>query len=282
MFSKLRFLVSALIVLVGLSFIVFGTSVAMASSANTQNISQGYIASGPIQTGMIVKLDTKDANKVTSLDMKSITKMFGVVIPATGAALTLGRSGSGQQVYVTNYGQHDVLVTNQNGPIQTGDYITISSVNGVGMKADNAEPLVLGQAAGNFNGTTNVQGTANLTTSNGQKISVAIGMVPVDIGIISNPLKQTSQGLPNILIKVTKFATNKSVSASRVYLSLLIVLAGVVVASTMVYAGVKNGIISLGRNPLAKKAIGGSLLRLILVAIIIFAISLGVAYAILL
>ena len=250
--------------------------------ANNQAVAQGYSASTSIQPGMIVSLNAKNPSQVVALSQSNIQAMLGVVISANSAAITLGQTNAHQQVFVTNYGQHDVLVSNQNGPIEVGQYITISDLVGVGMKADSSESLVLGQAAGSFNGTTNVEGTAVLKGSNGSKTTVAIGTIPVDISIAKNPLAQGPKGLPTFLKNITKFATNKNVSATRVYLSLLILLAGVILTITIIYSAVKNGIISLGRNPLAKRAIGGSLFRLIIVAVIIFAISLGVAYLVLL
>lgn len=273
------------------SFFILGTALFFIGSlmianayavANNQAVAQGYSASTSIQPGMIVSLNAKNPSQVVALSQSNIQAMLGVVISANSAAITLGQTNAHQQVFVTNYGQHDVLVSNQNGPIEVGQYITISDLAGVGMKADSSESLVLGQAAGSFNGTTNVEGTAVLKGSNGRKTTVAIGTIPVDISIAKNPLAQGPKGLPTFLKNITKFATNKNVSATRVYLSLLILLAGVILTITIIYSAVKNGIISLGRNPLAKRAIGGSLFRLIIVAVIIFAISLGVAYLVLL
>lgn len=273
------------------SFFILGTALFFIGSlmianayavANNQAVAQGYSASTSIQPGMIVSLNAKNPSQVVALSQSNIQAMLGVVISANSAAITLGQTNAHQQVFVTNYGQHDVLVSNQNGPIEVGQYITISDLAGVGMKADSSESLVLGQAAGSFNGTTNVEGTAVLKGSNGRKTTVAIGTIPVDISIAKNPLAQGPKGLPTFLKNITKFATNKNVSATRVYVSLLILLAGVILTITIIYSAVKNGIISLGRNPLAKRAIGGSLFRLIIVAVIIFAISLGVAYLVLL
>jgi hypothetical protein len=284
MLSKLRLPIRTPVLIISvLTLVLIGTLGSVsASSASTQQVSQGYIAGSAIQTGMIVRIDSNDPNKVVPLDLKNINKMFGVVVSANSSALTLAQIGNGTQVYVTNYGQHSVLVTNQDGPIAPGDYITISSVSGLGMKANSSQSIVLGQAAGSFNGVNNIQGTVNLTAGNGQKTTVAIGSIPVDISIANNPLAQGPQGLPSALSKIVKFATDKSVSASRVYLSLLILLAGIAITVTIIYSGVKNGLISLGRNPLAKRVIGGSLLRLVIAGIIIFAISLGAAYAVLL
>lgn len=264
------------------ALLIAGMAVPAFADSATQAVAQGYSSDNPLQPGMIVRLDSKDSQKVVPLDLNSIDKMLGVVVSASQATVTLGSSNASNQVFVTNYGRHNVLVSNQNGPIKVGDYITVSNLAGVGMKADGNEGLVLGQAAGAFNGTTGVVGSSSLTSSNGQKTSVNLGTVPVDISISSNPLAVGPKGLPTFLKKITRFATNKSVSALRVYLSMFIVLVGIILTITIIYSGVRSGIISLGRNPLAKKTISGSLVRVVLFGIIIFAISLGAAYAVLL
>ena len=256
------------------------TALAMATA--TQAVAQGYNSSTQIQPGMIVRLSNSNPNEVVPLDLTNIEKMLGVVVSSYDAAVTLSQNNAKYQVFVTNFGQHNVLVTNQNGPIKVGDYITVSSLSGIGMKADGNESIVLGQAAGNFNGSSNVISTTTLKIPNGQKSTVSIGLIPVDVSVANNPLAQGPRGLPSFLKNITKFATNKSVSATRVYISMVIVLAGIILTITIIYSGVKNGLISLGRNPLAKKAISGSILKISIVAIIIFAVSLGAAYVVLL
>ena len=270
--------VSLCLMMIGL----LGSYQSVAATSNSQAVAQGYLSSSPLQPGMIVRLDSNNPNHVTAVDLKNINKMLGVVVSANDAAITLGQSSGSNQAYVTNFGLQNVLVTNQNGAIKVGDYVTISDIAGIGMKADANEPTTLGQAAGNFDGIHNVESTSVLKLSNGQTINVNIGLIPVDISIANNPLSQGPKGIPRFLENITKFATNKSVSATRVYLGMLIIIAGIILSITVIYAGIRNSMISMGRNPLAKKAITSGLVRLVLGAIIIFAISLGAAYAVLL
>lgn len=265
-----------------LAAVAAGASQIVLADTGTQAIAEGYSSNTPLQLGMIVRLDKHQPTYVVPLEQNNIKAMLGVVVSASDEAITLGTNSTTQQVFVTNFGQHNVLVTNQNGPIKVGDYITISNLSGVGMKADESEPIVLGQAAGNFDGVNNVLSTSVLISGTKKKTNVSVGSIPVDISIGNNPLAQGPKGLPAFLYKITKFATNKSVSATRVYISMLIVVAGVLLSVTIIYSGVKSGIISLGRNPLAKKAISGSLVRVVLAGIMVFAISLGAAYAVLL
>ena len=267
-----------------LAFAIFALSFSTMSNgvgAVAQLVAQAYTSSSNLQPGMIVRLDTSKSGQVTALDLTHINQMLGVVISASEAALTLSQATpTAQQVYVSNFGQHSVLVTNQNGPINVGDYITISALSGLGMKADSNESLVLGQAASAFDGVHNVLSSSSLTSSTGQKTTVNIGTIPVDINIANNPIAQGAKGVPAFLNKLTKFATNKTVSASRIYLGMLCVVAGLVITITIIYSGIKNGFISIGRNPLAKRAIVVNLARVVAIAVVIFAISLGAAYAI--
>ena len=254
---------------------------ASADSA-TQAVAQGYSSSSPLQPGMIVSLDSNNSSSVTPINLNNIKAMLGVVVSYNQASITLGNQNANNQVFVTNYGQHEVLVSNQNGPIVVGDYITISNIAGVGMKADGNESIVLGQAAGAFNGVNNVEGSTSIKNSNGKNVTVNMGLVPVDISIANNPLSAGPQGLPTVLNNVTKFATNKSVSAIRVYVALFVTVIGLIMALTIIYSAIKNGIIAMGRNPLARKSIIGSMVRVVAVGVIVFTISLGVSYAILL
>ena len=271
---NLAFIGSALILLM---VAAFGRQ-AMAAQAL---VAQGYGTDGVIQNGMIVRLDPTNSSKVMTMDLSHMNKMLGVIVSGNESALTIGQSTSGQEVYVSNTGQHDVLVSSQNGSISIGDYITISSLAGIGMKADPNEAEVLGQAAGNFNANSNSLSNVQLNIGSGQKQTVSIGLIPVTINIEKNPLfNQGSHGIPSILSNITKYATNKSVSATRVYLGMLCVLAGMVVTITLIYSAIKSSFISIGRNPLAKKAIMLNLIRVLIISILIFGISLGAAYLI--
>ncbi len=257
---------------------IFGGSKVFASQQ--QLVAQGYSTNSLLQPGMIVMLDNKNPNMVTVLDLKNVNRMLGVVVPASESSLTISQQSNSDEVFVSNTGQQNVLVSNQNGPINVGDYITVSAISGIGMKADANEGVVLGQAAGKFDGTNNVISSTSLKNSAGKAQAVSIGSIPVDIHIASNPLNQGAKGVPVFLSRITKFATNKSVSATRIYLGMLCVLAGLVVTITLVYSAIKNGFISLGRNPLAKRSIAINLIRILVIALVIFAVSLGGAYLI--
>ena len=67
----------------------------------------------------------------------------------------------------------------------------------------------------------------------------------------------------------------------RIYLSIAITGLSIIVAITVLYSGVRNSIISIGRNPLSKKSIFRGLLEIILTAFLILIIGLFAVYLLL-
>lgn len=252
------------------------------SGSTTQAVTQGYGTDTPLQNGMIVKLQDKVATKVEPLTQATAPKMDGVVVAANDAAVTLSNNGNAGQVFVAKFGHFDVLVSNQNGPIKTGDYITISALAGVGMKVDTVQPTVLGRATANFDGTGNVAGTATIKDSTGKDVKLSLGRIPVDISVSFNPLQQSAdKNLPGFLKNISSSIAQKPVSTARVYLGLVVLVVSAFVAGGMLYSGVRGGLIAIGRNPLAKKQIIGGIIRVILSGLIVFIMGLFGVYLLL-
>jgi hypothetical protein len=94
----------------------------------------------------------------------------------------------------------------------------------------------------------------------------------VDISVAHNPLYhviQNTNGVPSFLSGVVKIVTNKPVGAIRIYASLVVFLVSIIIAGSVLYAGVRTGMIAVGRNPLAKASIMRGLLQVVLIALII-------------
>jgi len=252
------------------------------SGATTQSVTQGYAADPSVQKGMIVMLDDKNSSKVDALTSDKVEQMLGVAVAANDATVTLSDESNTGQVFVASFGRYDVLVSNQNGPIKAGDYITISALAGVGMKVDTTQPVVLGRAAAAFTGSGNVDGSAKLKASDGSTVPVSIGRIPVDISISHNPLQQSvAKGVPGFLQKAAEQVAGKQVAASRIYLGMVVLMAATIVTIGVLYSGIRGGLISIGRNPLAKKSIFGGIARVVLSGLIIFIIGIFGVYLIL-
>jgi hypothetical protein len=114
-----------LIALSTFGLIFLGMANVSADSSST--VTQSYNAQPSVLSGMLVELKSKSDNTVIPLATSDLGKMLGVVVPVSDSpiVLTTTTSTTDQQVLVANSGQYNVLVSNQNGSIQSGDRLTI-------------------------------------------------------------------------------------------------------------------------------------------------------------
>ncbi len=270
---RLRQISGVVLTLVLLSVAAPAVVSAATSQTNISSaVTQSYNAEPGVQTGMIVKLDPKAPAAVEPLDAGSIGSLLGVVIPAANASIVLTpATTSQQQVLVATSGHYDVLVSNQNGPIKVGDYITISALSGIGMRANGDQVEVLGKAASAFSGASNVISSATLKSAPGSPTTVTIGLISVDVGIESNPLfVRTTDYVPGFLARVGSGVAGKPVNALRLYAGLAILLAAAFIAGSLLNSSVRGGMMAIGRNPLSRKSIIRSLIQAMFVGLVIF------------
>lgn len=246
-----------------------------------QTFTQGYGTDGLVQKGMIVRLAESDTSKVQALSPDEMDKMHGVVVSANDAAVTLSDIAA-EKVFVATRGRYDVLVSSQNGDIKEGDLITLSAVKGVGMKVDDKQPFIVGRAVGTFDKESRAASTTKLKDSSGGDKEVRIGRVQAEINVGRNPLlKGEESSLPGFLQKVSESIAGRPVDASRVYIGMVVFLLTTSVAGSLIYAGVRSGIISIGRNPFSKKLILRGMFQVIVVGLIIFILGIFGVYLLL-
>lgn len=278
--TKHKRLFQRFVVISGL--LLFAVFTAGGVIAQAQNVTTGYQSDQVLQKGMIIRLKQGDKTKVEALTQNEASEMHGVVVASSDSPVSLSDPSADHQVYVATFGQYDLLVSTQNGPIKQGDYITISSLAGVGMKASSTQQLVIGKAGKSFDGTSDVESKMTLTTSNGKK-NVAIGRVPVEVSIAHNPLYEEDKeaGVPDFLSKAAEFVTDRPVSAFRIYASLAVITLSIIIAGSILFAGVRTGMIAVGRNPLAKGSIIRNLVQVTLMSLIVFVIGVFAVYLLL-
>lgn len=234
-----------------------------------QAVTQGYGSDSILQRGMLVELKKGDTTKIEPVKQDTAEQMYGVVVDANDAPVTL--SSDGKKVFVATAGHYDVLVSTQNGEVKAGDYVTVSAIDGIGMKAGDKEPVVVGRALAGFDGKSNSISTTQVKTSDGGNKSVNIGRVQADITVAKNPLlKAEEPNLPNALKKVSESIAGKPVNPVRVYVSLFVFLVSTLIASSLMYGGVRSAIISIGRNPLSKKSIVRGMIQIIITGLTVF------------
>ena len=241
-----------------------------------------YAADNPIDNGTIVVLTGKDSNQVRVATQKDVANMFGVTVDRTQLPLTVTNESIKNETFVAVSGTYNVLVTNQAGSIASGDYLTLSSINGTAMRVGEEEVTVFGRANSSFNDSSVVLGTTTLKDSNGGEKTVKIGSIPVTIDIKTNPNhKSTDVNAPDFLKRVGEAIADKEVNPIRIYISVAIAVISLIAAIVVVYAGVRNSVISIGRNPMSKKSIFRALLEVILTALLIVIVGLFAVYLLL-
>ena len=244
---------------------------------------QGYATETPLDYGTVVQLTGKDSNEVKISSQKELANMFGVTVDRNQLLAVSSNESLKNEVFVAASGTYNTLVSTQAGPIAVGDYVTMSSINGVLMKAGTEEKTVFGRATGAFDGKGVTLGSTTLKDTAGQpNQTVMLGSVPVTIDIKHNPNDKTTKvKVPDFLERIGQAVAEKTVSPLRIYLSLAITVISVIAAIVILYSGIRNGVISIGRNPMSKKSIFRALLQIIFTSLLILVIGLFAVYLLL-
>jgi hypothetical protein len=244
---------------------------------------QGYGADRPIDDGTVVQLVGDNSDSVAIVPQSDMQNMFGVTVDPKQMPIRVSNPNLENEVFVAVSGTYDVLVTDQAGPIIAGDYLTLSSTSGFAMKAGTEEETVLGRAAGSFDGNGAVLGTTTLEDVDGNTLdTVKLGSVPVTIDIKRNPNEtSTKTNVPDVLERIGQAIAEKEVNPIRIYLSMAITAVSLVTALIVLYSGVRNAVISIGRNPMSKKTIFRALLEIILTSLLILVIGMFAVYLLL-
>lgn len=238
------------------------------------SLSQGFATTTPITTGSLVSLDPKTSGSVVVADLNNAGRLFGVVVPASSASISLSGAGDGQ-VQVATSGSAQVLVTTAGGDIHVGDYISVSQIAGVGQKVGSSSTRVIGTAGADFNGSGDGVTKRTIDDGSGKKKEVAIGQVPVIISVSSYTSTDGKQSyvVPNWLQNLSNTLAGKAVSPVRIIIAGLILIVAVISISVLLYSAVRNSIISIGRNPLSKGGVLQGMLTVGVIAVIILAIT---------
>lgn len=267
--------------------LAIGVIFAVAASAQAVDYGggsvQGYGADQPIDHGTVVELVDGDSRKVKVASQAELKSMFGVVVDPQQIPIRISNEGLANEVYVAVSGTYNVLVSTENGSIATGDYVTLSSINGIAMKADTEQATVFGRAAAGFDGKSGSRGSVKIQDVDGNELSTAqLGSIPVTIEIQKNPNeKSTKARVPEVLERIGQAIAEKEVSAIRIYISLAITAVSLITALVVLYTGVRGSVISIGRNPMSKRSILRALLEIILTSFLILVIGLFAVYLLL-
>lgn len=230
-----------------------------------QNTSAGTAVSIPIidknaKDGSIIISTPKGfALSSTTYD----TNMYGVLVESP--AIYLQNTSDPNSKSVTSSGKVYVLVSSINGNIKKNDFITTSTIAGVGQKATR-NGMVLGTALDDY-------GSSN------QKVT---GKILVTVSPHFNAsFADTKTNVLEVLRNASDPTTLTQATSLR-----YVVAAGIVLASFaigFIYFGrvTSSGVEALGRNPLASRTIQLSLVFNLVLMIVIILVGLGIGYMIL-
>lgn len=190
------------------------------------------------------------------------SRMVGVV--TLNPAITL-KSESGQKgTPVISNGIAYVKVTDTNGNIKKGDFLTSSPVAGTGMKAD-ASGFIIGQALDD----------ASFSAGQTKLIQVAVNphYTASSVSLSSNFLD---------IFKIGKLAATEKPSKILQYIIAGIITIVTFGAGFLIFAKTVNtGMEAMGRNPLAGRMIQLSIIFNIVLIIVILIAGTGLAYLVL-
>lgn len=228
------------------------------------------------QDGDIVSLS--DQNEVLALSKKDYDeRMFGVIM--TNPVMVFRRPID-NGVPIFRNGQVFINVTNVNGDILNGDFVTASAIPGKAMKATSINSYVLGIALSNFDKSSGTQ-----IDYKGRKVTEGKVLIALGIGPASPILSKAQGGLFGTLrnlVRALFFNINTTQATDRIIryiLALLIVLITAVLNYRTFGRNISKGIEAIGRNPLAKKSIqtmiiiNGVLIAMVTLAGVILALA---------
>ena len=224
------------------------------------------IAGSDIRRGMIV---TNDGNMITISTKEYDPNMFGVITEKP--AISLGQKEVDEQTYpVATSGKVPVIVTNANGIITEGDYVTSSDERGIAMKV--TEPgRVLGIALEDM----------SADSQGHDLIMVSLNYENVSATSLSNLGGGGSQYNINMNGKDDKEEAISFLKYVK-YISAGLIAVISFTGSIIYYIQIsKKEIEALGRNPLASKIIHRNMLFHALVMAIMCIGGLAMSYAVL-
>jgi len=244
--------------------------------ATESSFSQGFMSQSDLQIGTVVSLG-ENGRSVEKSSVNAVSKMVGVV--TQGAVLEVS-DGNGRELQVATGGRAQVLVSDINGAIKAGDKITTSPINGVGMKTMTSGYIV-GTAMANFSAAESIT-SQTVLSKDGKKQAVKVGLLPVQVGVVYYDSEaDTSSILPSFLLKFVNAVAGKEVSILRISIAMVVLLIGTLSIGLILVSAVRSSIVSIGRNPLAARAVHRGLFQVLLITLGILVAMLGIIYIIL-
>ena len=239
------------------------------ATAALANVSHAYLAEGQISTGNMVSLDTAKSGYVEPANTSNGLSLLGVAVNPKDSLLAVNPGSDTVQVAIT--GSVNVLASTVNGNISVGNEVSVSPFSGIGMKASPGLN-VIGLAQSGLTDKTPGVTKEQITNKSGQTSTVWVGYVSLTINVTTDNTDQTGSQL-NGLQKIVKGITGHVISTFRILISLIIIFVTVVALIVVIYSAIYGSIISVGRNPLARRTIFGTLRAVMFMTLLVAGVA---------
>lgn len=242
-------------------------------------VARGYLTDDPdLKPGMVVRLSTASTaaeQKVERATLEDADRIIGVTVSPDESEVTI--ASAGQKVFVESDGEADAYVSDLDGVVKEGDFLTLSPLKGILTKGHSGSRFIVGIALENLSDKTK---ESHIVETDDSPRAVEVAKIRVSLG------RQGSSGQGAVkadssLERLGRSIVGKEVSEIRMAVSLIIFFIVMVTEGAILYGAISTAITSLGRNPLAKEIISRELVRIILIAVSVLIFGLGAIYGIL-
>jgi hypothetical protein len=256
--------------------VLFFVTRSIGANVQAAAIAQGFKTDETgVAEGALMSLKPGDAGKVEFANLERAEQLIGVI----GEKPLIQFSDDANSVQIVTGGVTPVLVSNLEGDIVTGDKITVSPINGVGMKAGESG-MVVGTAQADFK---DMETTEHFITDvDGKVHTIRTGLLPAQINVtFFAAVGERSNYLPAFLQDIANTVAGRQVSSARILIALIVLLVSFISIAVLLYASVKSSIVSIGRNPLSEGSVRKGLLQIGLTVIGILLFTLITIYLVL-
>jgi hypothetical protein len=256
-----------------IAFIITGFLLAIISSVPAVALAKGYSsADSSLQKGVVVKLRSESNGGQPVVERAQYTeadRVFGVVVELTDSLATEAPAGS--QVYVESAGPAQAYVSDLNGEVKKGDLLTLSTLAGVLMRAEDRTVTTVGTALEDFSG--QAQHSTTIKDSGGDSQETKLALLDINVNIVQPSAAAVSQTSNSLLDRLSSGLVGREINGLRVLAALAIFATLLVIEAEIIYGTITTSIAAVGRNPLAKSLIGRESLKSVSVGIIVLIVG---------
>lgn len=266
-----------LILIAGITLASIICTLAAAPSHAIPSISQSYATTDRLPMGALVSLEKDSSDRVVAAANSNVDSLLGVVVNVDSSLLAVTNDADNQAQVATS-GTLQVLVSNINGDVKSGDYITASPVSGIGMKAT-GNVKVIGIAQSDL--TTKNGSEQKYNDNDGKEQTILVGQIPLLVNVSFYYKEADKTLIPSAIQNVANALAGRTVSPVPILISAGIFLVTVIVVVSIIYSMIRSSIISVGRNPMSQSAVYRDLIQLSVLVLGIIAVGFTAIYLVL-